>query len=165
MGFKFIGRSATDLVAQVSHATERTVVKLADAGGDMLLDYTQRNTPRQTGRLRESERLRSETIGPLHRRICFTDVEYGPYVEHGTGLWGPSHSRYEITPHDPHGVLSWLARNQFGEQTGPRVFARRVMHPGSPGAHMFAIGAAMTEHSFPEKASEVLHQWKSEAES
>ena len=70
-------------------------------------------------------------------------MEYAPYVEDGTGLWGPKHAKYEIKPKRPGGWLRWI-----DPMTGDPVFARRVMHPGWPGNHMFAIGAALTEQEF-----------------
>lgn len=68
-----------------------------------------------------------------------THVEYAPHVEYGTGLWGPHHAKYPIRPKKAK-MLSWI-----NPLTGKRVFSSFVMHPGSPGQHMLAIGASRAE--------------------
>lgn len=82
-----------------------------------------------------------------------TEVDYAPYVEEGTGLWGPTGAPYEIKPIDPLGVLHWVVAG------GEHVFAKRVMHPGSPGQHMFAIGIAMAEGRFHETVQDGLREF------
>jgi hypothetical protein len=44
------------------------------------------------------------------------------------------------------------------------MFAKEVLHPGSPGQHMFAIGAAMTEAAFHEFTRGGLTDWKRDSE-
>jgi hypothetical protein len=82
-----------------------------------------------------------------------TNVDYAPYVENGTGLWGPTRAMYEIRPKNPDG---WL---RFHDEHGNVVFAKRVMHPGSPGAHMFVRGAALTDEQFREWADREVEGW------
>lgn len=82
-----------------------------------------------------------------------TNLDYGPYVENGTGLWGPHRSFYEIRPKNPDG---WL---RFHDADGNVVFAKRVLHPGSPGAHMFTRGAAMTDEQFRQWADREVGRW------
>lgn len=87
-----------------------------------------------------------------------TSLDYGPYVENGTGLWGPARAKYEIKPKNPDG---WL---RFHDEHGNVVFAKRVMHPGSPGAHMFTRGAALTDEQFRVWADRHVERWAVERE-
>lgn len=82
-----------------------------------------------------------------------TNLDYAVYVEHGTGLWGPKRAKYEITPKNPNG---WL---RFHDKHGNVIFAKRVMHPGSPGAHMFTRGAELTEAGFKAWADNNVDRW------
>jgi hypothetical protein len=66
---------------------------------------------------------------------------------------------YEIRPKNPDGWLSWI-----DQATGERIFAKRVMHPGSPGQHMFAIGAHLTEHEFHVFADRIVQAWTRQQE-
>jgi hypothetical protein len=106
----------------------------------------------------------------LLESAVYTEVEYAPYVEEGTGLWGPSHAKYVIRPKRPGGWLSWIARDTHVRRDGSvirpgeRVFAREVLHPGSPGQHMLAIGAHMTESQFRVWVGPVLDRWKDRCE-
>lgn len=69
-----------------------------------------------------------------------SDKDYAPYVEEGTGLYGPKHAKYLIMSHDPHGALVFPWHGQI-------VRFSHVWHPGSPGQHMFLIGGTLTEQS------------------
>lgn len=91
--------------------------------------------------------------GMVYESGAETNIEWAPYVEHGTGLWGPRRAKYEIRPKNPNG---WL---RFHDEHGNVVFAKRVMHPGSPGAHMFARGAALTDETFREWADRHVERW------
>lgn len=133
---------------------------LADKGGERMTALVKMNTPVRFGHLRASIKQKPVVVGrPTRRGIAYesgaeTDVEYAPYVEHGTGLWGPRHAKYEIKPKRPDGWLRWL-----DPVTGDPIFAKRVMHPGSPGNHMFAFGAAITEHELERFAQPILTRW------
>ena len=83
-------------------------------------------------------------------------MDYAPHVEYGTGLWGPSGAKYPIYPKDPGGLLHWIDRD-----SGQHVFAKMVMHPGSPGQHMIAIAGSMAEAEFDGGAigDGVLGEW------
>ena len=141
--------------------------RMADEGGDKLRWYVRENTPIDTGELRSSWEK-----SPVHHRRAaahgedtyevevFTEVDYAPHVEHGTGLWGPEHRKYLIEPKKPGGLLSWTDR-----RTGQRVFARRVWHPGSPGQHMMAFGAAKTEATMQAFLMPEVARWSKEQES
>ena len=129
-------------------------IETAEAVGKFQTEETIRNTPVETGHLRREIKQKplTRSRGPAGARHyetgAETDVEYAPYVEHGTGLWGPRHARYEIRPKRPDGWLRWI-----DPDTGEPVFAKRVMHPGSPGNYMFALGTHMAEHTFPSLAA------------
>ena len=53
----------------------------------------------------------------------FASAPHAPYIELGTGLWGPKHARYPIVPKPGRQALRWFSG-------GHAVFSRRVMHPG-----------------------------------
>ena len=124
---------------------EVTMVRLADRGGERMVELTKENTPVDTRQLRNSwyqRRLRRVRRGRLTgwESGVATDEDYAPHVEHGTGLWGPEHRRYLILPKRPGGSLRWR-----DPRTGRVIFARAVMHPGSPGQHMVQIAAGALE--------------------
>jgi hypothetical protein len=142
---------------------------LADEGGDRMTDATRELTPvghqpfnqgYMPGHLLESisKKIVVVYFDPVHGCMVYesgseTNVEYAIYVENGTGLWGPARAKYEIRPKNPLGWLRWL------DDTGKPIFAKRVMHPGSPGAHMFARGAAKTEDEFHLWANHKIERW------
>lgn len=155
-------------VERVERAVHPTMMQLADDNGENMTAWIKRNTPVESFMKSISEpHLRDriftkETIvyvdfsgRKVYETGSETEVDYAPYVEEGTGLWGPSGAKYEIKPRTPTGVLSWIDR-----ETGKRIFAKRVMHPGSPGQHMFAIGAAMAEHEFERASAAGLQQFR-----
>lgn len=103
-------------------------------------------TPVETGDLRKSWKtsrahkvIGTVLLGTGYGAEWYTDVEYAPYVEHGTGLWGPEHRKYLIVPKKPGGMLHWVGPG------GHDIYAKAVMHPGSPGHHMLAKSAAKLE--------------------
>jgi hypothetical protein len=67
-----------------------------------------------------------------------TDVDYAPYVNYGTGLYGPEHRKYLIEPKPPNEWLAWR-----DPKTGRWFRARRVWHPGSEGHHMIEKAQSM----------------------
>lgn len=128
--------------------------RMARDGGERLTMLTKLKTPvGETGHLKESWKAKPVLIvvDELGRTVyesgTETGVDYAPYVEWGTGLWGPKHAKYVIRPRNPNGWLRWIGKD------GSPVFAKEVMHPGSPGNHMFAIGVALTEHEFDQIAA------------
>lgn len=144
---------------------ERFLYAAAQEGGELMVRNVRSKTPVDLGHLLASieQKMVVVTWGPrgdlVYESGAETNVEYAPYVEEGTGLWGPRAARYEIRPRDPDGWLRWIDPN-----TGQPVFAKRVMHPGSPGAHMFAIGAALTEAQFERHIQARLRRWAREQE-
>lgn len=139
--------------------------RAAHKGGQRLQRLVRARTPVHTGHLRDSIRQKrvisyvNERGERVYESGAETDVAYAPEQEHGWGLWGPHHAKYEIRPKKPGGVLHWI-----DPKTGLDVYATRVMHPGAPGAHMFAIGAAQTEAEFHEIVREDLFRWAKEVE-
>jgi hypothetical protein len=147
--------------------------KLAERGGREMVANVKRNTPigavnpydpHIPGGLRESIKQIHLRVYPrlgstVYESGAETNVDYAPFVEHGTGLWGPYRRMYEIRPKRPGGWLSWV-----DPKSGDRIFARRVLHPGSPGNHMFEIGAHLTEHEFNTWGEEEVRSWCREQE-
>src|SRR5262245_34093277 len=126
----------TPFFTEETRAVSRSI---AERGGNEMQEWTIKNTPIDSGNLRTSwyvlpvKRIR-HLLGPAYQSGTETRVEYAPYVEHGTGLWGPSKSKYWIRPKNPDGYLRWRDR-----ETGQWVYAKAVRHPGSPPQHMVAI--------------------------
>lgn len=142
----------------------RFLERAAKAGGGRMTELTAMNTPIDTSHLRRSWRekpvlLFTKNGLPAASSGVFTEVEYAPYVEHGTGLWGPKHAKYVIEPKNPDGWLRWT-----DPHTGLPVFAKRVLHPGSPGNHMVAIAANVTEHELGLIVQPALERWAREVE-
>lgn len=113
--------------------------RMAGAGGEFLTERARENSPIDTGELKagwktkRTVEVRSEDRGErVFESGTETDVDYAPYVEYGTGLWGPKHAKYAIRPKKPGGVLHWKTAE------GGDVFARLVMHPGAKGQGMLA---------------------------
>jgi hypothetical protein len=147
---------------------DNTCRDMANHGGERMTAIVKQNTPighqpftenYVPGRLRESIEKKLLVVtrrpnGSVYVSGAETHVEYAPFVENGTGLWGPHRAKYEIRPKRPDGWLSWI-----DQETGERIFAKRVMHPGSPGNHMFAIGVHLTEHEFHLWGQRMAHTW------
>lgn len=188
MGYS--GATLSDLVANLDPASKRAGHNLADAMVDHGKGLIERNTPVETHHLRSSYKrtaiLYKQDLGALSSirwsayvwtGKVFTEVEYAEFVERGTGLWGPKHKKYKIEPKTPGGVLAFspysrmpnggVILNVQGAPTrsGKTVMVRFVMHPGSPGQHMFQIGTIMTEAQVEQWSREPLRLWKEMVES
>jgi hypothetical protein len=138
--------------------------RMADEGGDRLHEWIVAFTPIKTGNLKTSwyrrgVRRELHGTGTAYVARVATDVDYAPYVNYGTGLWGPEHRKYLIEPHAPNQFLSWI-----DPLTHKRVFARRVWHSGSKGAHMVEDAATVVETSLSQTALPGLEVYKREAE-
>lgn len=159
---KYIG---PDLSAAFDDAPVReSLRRMADTGGDRLHALIAELTPIKTGNLATSW-YRKETARELHgikmayvSRVA-TDVDYAPYVNYGTGLFGPHHTKYLIEPHPPNQFLSWI-----DPLTGRRRYARHVWHPGSEGAHMVEKAAGAVEGFLDEIMLPDLETFKKAAE-
>jgi hypothetical protein len=189
MGYE--GDSLADMVAHLEDVSMRTGERLADAMVDHGMRRIRENTPVRTFHLRESYertpiRYRQQTVNGYAsirwsayawEGEVFTEVEYAPYVEFGTGLWGPKRKKYKIQPKKPGGVLAFTPYSRMPNggvildvqgqplASGKPVMVRFVMHPGSPGHHMFQIGTTMTEHEMQEWSQEPMRLWVNEFES
>jgi hypothetical protein len=121
-------------------------------------------TPVDTGQLKESwhltpARVAMSATGHIVWEINVrTEKDYAPYVEHGTGKWGPHHAKYPIRPKKPGGWLHWIGKD------GEDMFAKLVMHPGSPGAHMVSKSVAALFVEMHVVGEPLLLEWKHEAE-
>lgn len=138
-----------------------TAREIADAGLDAFQANVRRNTPidtnpyrdrpgRPRGTLRESiERTpvdRGRTpAGPAYRGRVFTEDDVAPFVEWDTA---------------PHEIRARFAKALRWRDAGGLNFRKAVMHPGTQGQHMFAIGANLTEHELPGIAAPALARWQ-----
>lgn len=165
----YVGGSLVSLFGKEPKAATRLAARrMAERGGDRMVEITVINTPiggrdidgTGGGNLRSSwyqlptKRIR-HVLGPAYQSGVASNVEYAPYVEHGTGLWGPRGSKYPIRPKNPGGMLRWRS------PTGGYVYARVVMHPGSPGQHMVAIAGEVTEAEVDSGGlfDSILNEW------
>lgn len=146
----YVGGTLAPLFDQTP--VKAAVVEMADKGGDRMVELTVQNTPIDLSGTGGGGNLRTSWYQRRLRRVrrapwsgwesgVATDSDHGPDVEHGTGLWGPEHRPYLIEPIPPNRFLHWR-----DPHTGEDVFARRVMHPGSPGQHMVQIAASVLEY-------------------
>lgn len=142
----YVGGSLTTLFDEkAQRATTDTVRALCAKGGRRMEEIARINTPVRTGRLRSAWYRTpvveiSALLGRAYRTTVANDTDYAAWVENGTGIHGPEHRPYVITPKDPMGWLAWR-----DPKTGKMIFAKRVLHPGSPGNHMLAIAANVVE--------------------
>lgn len=132
---------------------------IADDMTDLGHDVIVANTPVESGNLRSSWRRQPRGVRFTVRGLArgwegrvVTDVAYAPYVEEGTGLYGPRRRSYVIEP-KAGSFLRWR-----DPVTGEWVTQRRVVHPGSRGAHMTKIAAAYVEASVDEIALPVIER-------
>jgi hypothetical protein len=178
------GKSPMEMIDELEKKTLKAGRRLAYDGRDAFKANVAKNTPVKTRHLRESYKTTPVQYVLAHHGIesvwcweaeVFTEVEYAPFVERGTGLWGPKHKKYEIRPKDPNGALAFsgYAKHPDGSVVldvnhgvvmGKPVVVKYVMHPGSPGAAMFRIGASLTEHEIDRWAARVMGQWRAEVQ-
>lgn len=170
----YIGGKLASLFDHKQVATKLAVRDMADKGGDLLHDKVIENTPiggvdqahgapggnLRTSWWRKPVNRKVGPLGPEYETEVGTDVDYAPYVEHGTGLWGPDNSEYIIRPRKPGGYLRWKDK-----ETGEWIYAKEVHHPGSPGQHMMELAAAYVEHSWDDHTDPILEEWQRSIES
>ncbi len=189
------GDELVDLVDHLRDVSMKTGRRLAEKMQERGEQNITQNTPVATFHLRKSYK-RTPIIYQSNAKIrlhkdgshtvrwsafawegrVFTEVEYAPYVELGTGLWGPKRKKYKIAPKKPGGVLAFspytrmpnggvILDVQGAPVQGKLITVRFVMHPGSPGQHMFKIGTTLTEAEYREWSMEPMRLWKREVES
>lgn len=155
----YVGGSLTSLFGKAAQeATRRVPGRIVHRGADRMHDVAAMNTPVRTGNLRTAwYQLPVVPLGSGATGGIANDVEYAPYVEYGTGTYGPKHRPYTITPKQPGGVLAWR-----DPKTGHWVYATKVEHPGSPGNHMLAIAGHIVEGELISGAlaQPVLEEWQ-----
>lgn len=128
-------------------------------------EIAEKNTPVDTGELRaawksdKKPRRAMTYIGLGYEASWMNDLEYAPYVNYGTGLYGPEAKKYLILPKKPGGTLHWVDR-----LTGQDVFAKSVLHPGSPGNYMLEISADFIEATWPKLLRPLLMTWSKRME-
>lgn len=158
----YVGGSLVPLFGKTAQAlTKRVSHRIVSRGADRMHDVAAANTPVRTGNLRTAwyqlpvVPTSGEGASGVKGGIA-NDTEYAPYVEYGTGVYGPKHRPYVITPKKPGGVLAWR-----DPKTGQWVYATKVNHPGSPGNHMLAIAAHVVEGELISGAlaEPVLKEW------
>lgn len=172
----YVGATLTPLFD--ADPSERALRRMARRGADRMLDYVVANSPIDSGNLRTSWRTKALRIEVRAGRWAYatgveTDVDYAPFVEHGTGKWGPTGMPYVIEPKHPGGSLRFQPRTggvvQSGlgagqPEVGGFIYRKRVLHPGSPGQHMLATAVAMTEATLNATMEPELRRWKAEQE-
>ena len=138
----YVGGSLRSLFDQPQRdATNDAMHSMADRAIGVWEEATTRATPVDTGLLKKSwYTIKAAREGDAIQSEIATNIDYAPHVEYGTGLYGPKAAKYPILPKKPGGVLRWI-----DPKTGQEVFARKVMHPGSPGAYMMMKGANATK--------------------
>lgn len=137
----YVGGSLRSLFDQRQRdATKDAMRSMADSAITTWKEATVKATPVDTGLLKQSwYTLGPKDAGQTVETSLQTNIDYAPHVEFGTGLYGPKAAKYPILPKKPGGFLRWV-----DPKTGKEVFARKVMHPGSPGAYMLTKGANAT---------------------
>lgn len=144
-------------------STERAGRNMVRVGVHEASAIAAQNTPVDTGDLREHWETSVQIIktmtflGVGWRGEWFNGLSYAEYVDQGTGLYGPEHRKYLIVPKSPGGTLHWV-----NSATGADVFAKAVLHPGSPGQHMLAISANVLESTWPNMMRGVMRNWARE---
>jgi hypothetical protein len=106
----YVGGSLVSLFDEDAQAeTALAARRMAQRGAERWQEITTENTPigGQAGEGAGGGNLRSswyvipaqrvvDPRGPAYEAQVASDVDYAPHVEYGTGLWGPSHSKYPI---------------------------------------------------------------------
>lgn len=127
-------------------------------------EVAEKNTPVDTGDLRahwksSAKASQAELVGVGWKAEWSNSLEYAPYVNYGTGLYGPKHKKYLIVPKTPGGTLHWVDR-----LTGQDRFAKAVLHPGSPGNYMLEISADVIESTWEKIVQPILRLWARQVE-
>ncbi len=150
------GGTAQDIVINARKAVRPAMMQMLRDNVDYLVDIVIMNTPVDTRNARTSvyqmDVMRYRLNGQwVYQSGAATDVWYMRLLEDGTGIYGPRKKR--ITSRTPGKPMTWIDR-----ETGKRMFAMSIA--GMPASHMFAIGAAMTEHEFERNCAKGLALYK-----
>jgi hypothetical protein len=101
--------------------------------------------PYTTGRLAASIKDKGPFVDAerIHGSVG-TDLSYSRVVERGSGLYGPTHSKYTIRPRPSQGLGDPRGRRFmkfYWRRVGRVVYLEKVRHPGQRGKH-FLLNAA-----------------------
>lgn len=153
----YVGGSLRSLFNEAQrHAMRDAQKSIATHTAGEWLKATRTFTPIDTGELKLSWYQLPTKFSPEgYTSGIGNNVDYAAHVEYGTGLYGPKAARYPITPKRPGGVLRW-----YDPKTGKPMFARKVMHPGSPGAHMVSKGASAAEAAMQGMLRPIMAEWE-----
>lgn len=186
MGYS--GGSLSKMVAGLDRASMRAGRAMAENMGAAHKKHIRENTPVETEKLRKSYRTTKVKYGIVPDAMMslswsakawygknYTEIDYAPPMEYGSGLWGPKHMKFKIAPKKPGGVLAFgpYSRTATGKvilnpsgavRKDGSIIVSYVMHPGSPGHAMFRIGALVTEHNEREWSAEPMRRWREEVE-
>jgi hypothetical protein len=144
--------------AEAQAATSDAARKMTDKAGQTLEQLASGFTPTKTGKLKAGWHRDPTTPKDNGWTTSVSnDVDYAAYVENGTGLYGPKHAKYLIKPKNPGGTL----RFEIG---GRIVFAKFVMHPGSPGKYMMLRSLNMLDVGAEALFAATLEEWTHEIE-
>lgn len=72
-------------LTSISEETQRAVEEALKAGVSKILEHAEENCPVDTGELKRS--LRVEVYPKEAKAVIYTNCEYAPYVEFGTGIY------------------------------------------------------------------------------
>lgn len=141
---------------RVRNDIERAIDASLEAVGILVQGQVTELVPIDTGRLKGSITYATSTAkseprtpatsadavkhdGSENTVLVGTNVEYAPYVEFGTGIYGPKGAPYEIKPKDAK-ALYWK---------GAAHPVKRVVHPGSPAKPFLRRGLELTKPDIP----------------
>ena len=107
---------------------QRRLVNLVGLAGLEVADRARQKAPVRNNRLRASINSQLVRTGTRTAARVAPTVPYGPYVEYGTGLYGP---RKQVIRPRKAKVLSWISR-------GRGVYAGGRYRAAAPGRRVFA---------------------------
>lgn len=171
----YVGDRLEPLFAEAEDLIPDTCYEIAEAGGERLTEVVRENTPvsyhgialghqgfgderqRVPGTLKASwyqtiVRRTSRYGAPAWESGAATDDPVAPFVENDTRA-------HDIKPKKPGGRLRFRLW-----PTGELVYARRVRHPGTLGAHMLLTAVNRVEQELEALAEPALVRWAKRAE-
>ena len=122
-----------------------------------------------SGELRESIHTKFSRSGGTFEGVVYTNKEYAPYVEFGTGPIGQEHK-----PELPEGVnisyrqdAWWIHESQIDEEVASRYHFFRIETPagvfyrcGGQSAQPFMVPAAnLAKRIFPQEVEKAVKEW------
>lgn len=168
-----MGYSGAKLTSMFSpDLSEFAAVAIANAGADLILSEVKQNTPiddspfpsRPPGTARAAwhkKPFTSSKVGSAwhYNTGVETEDKVAVYLEYGTGLYGPHHTAYKITPKNPGGMLRFYWRRYGAWYTLPSV-----THPGIHPQRPLATAMALAETRLPAHVEPIMQTWIRAAE-